>query len=112
MSVLRKRVSRADGSPPHGGLAEDSASRKRYPGLCEFLGTDVYPDGESRELGSLTIYLGEGKWKGCLNDRDQEASLHATGETPEAVLAALEKLLHKEDADWRPWQKKALPRRK
>lgn len=111
MSVLRRRSARGPGAEPLGGLQPDSADCKRFPGLSEFLGSTIYPDGTDREQGTVSLFVSDGKWKACANDRDQQESLYVSADGLVKVLEALEKALHKEDADWRAW-KKALPKKR
>jgi len=79
--------------------------------LCEFLGSELYADGTDRQPGSLSIFVGDGKWKACLNDRDQDLMCFVTSDDLLKLLDAVERALHKEDADWRA-QRKQLTRRK
>lgn len=111
MSILRRRTARGPGAEPLGGLNPDSPSCKRFPGLSEFLGATIYPDGTDRIPGTIALFVAEGKWKAALNDRDQEMSLYVSGDSPQSVLEALEKQLTKEEADWRSW-KKGLTKKK
>lgn len=111
VSVLRRRVARGPGAEPLGGLNPESPSVKRFPGLSEFLGATVYGDGTDRLQGTISIFVADGKWKGSLNDRDQELSLYVTANDLVKLLDVLEAAVVKEEGDWRSW-KKPLPKKR
>jgi len=74
------------------------------PALAEFMTVTDWGEGQgTRETASLTIVLTETGWKASINDRDARRSCFATGNTPEAAIAALESRLQADEADWREW---------
>ncbi|AYP28967.1 MAG: hypothetical protein [Circular genetic element sp.] len=95
-----------------GGSVNVSAGKwgSAFPSLWEFLTSAKYPDGSSRILGSLSIWVDVGCIKACLNDRDQGLVAFATADSPEGLWSALEKGLRDDTLDWKrgsqPPQKK------
>lgn len=89
------------------GLARDKHAMDHYPCLVEFLSDDQWDDGTSRTPGSLTLFIEDGIWKACLNDRDASASMYVTGDNAVACMKSLETRLNGGTAaDWRAWKKK------
>lgn len=74
---------------------------KDCPALFEFLTVGELPGGEVRQTSTLTIFTEGGLWKGCLNERDSEATLFGSGDTVEACLKNLEERLTAPHVDWR-----------
>jgi len=77
---------------------------KTYPTLCEFLSTQVWEDGSSRECGSVILFWDRegGLWKVCLNCKDTNRVAFVSGESPDDLLKALERALAGDKLDWRP----------
>lgn len=89
------------------GLNADEASTKKYPYIVEFLSATKWDDGGARTPGTLTLFIEDGIWKACLNDRDGEASLYVTGATMGDCLSSIEKRAsNPQGADWRAWKGK------
>jgi len=86
--------------------ALDGKFLAKYPSLAHHIGDDFWDDNTPRTRSTLTLYLEEGSFKAALNDKEADASVFRTGETLDAVLAALEKALASGTADWRSWGKK------
>jgi len=102
-----KRPDAAKQTPDAIGLTDDAKFVAAFPRVHEFLTCDKWDDGKSRVTGSLSLFIEQGVWKACLNDRDTEASLYVTGETTLACMKALEgRLDGTKEADWRAWKKK------
>lgn len=101
MSFLRKLKI----DPPSAGrLAAEELGEllTPYPAIVDHLVATEFPGSppEPRETSTLLIFAEEGLWKAMLRDRDTEATLWATGETPEGALAVLEGLLRLDVAPW------------
>lgn len=79
---------------------------KRHPTLVEYLSCSAWDDGSERERSTLSVFIEEGRVKVCLNDREFERSLYASGDTLAGVLAALEKALAADACEWRMWKGK------
>lgn len=89
------------------GLVNDEKFVKGYPKVHEFLTCTRWDDGGLRQPGTMTLFIESGVWKACLNDRENEMSMYATGETTAGCLKALEaRLAGEQPADWRNWKKK------
>lgn len=78
----------------------------RYPQLWAFLWDLVYDDGSKRAPGSLVIFRDALRLKACLSDKDAGLVTFVTGDTPEALLEAVERGLDMDALDWRVQQKK------
>lgn len=85
-------------------LVRDGPVVRRFPALLEFLTATTWAPGEARKPGTLTLFTDEGMWKGSLNDKDAERSAFVTADSPEAVLASLERGLQEDSLSWRSWQ--------
>lgn len=80
------------------------AFAKSHPLIWEQLSVAVYPDGSTRKLASLTIFLDVDCVKVCLNDRDQFLAAFAAGSNVSEALSSLEKGLEEDTLDWRKSQ--------
>lgn len=87
--------------------AEEDAYSRTYPLLFEYLTSTVWGDGSSRESSTLTLFVEEGRWKCCLNDRARQRSAFIAGRGLGGLLADLEEGLQEDDLDWRPHRKRA-----
>lgn len=99
-SFLRRATDDAD-MVRLGDDARDLAFRGRYPALYEWLSSNAYPDGAARETSTLLIFVEQGGYKGCLNDRDQARGLWTASASFEGVLEALEGHLQGGTGEWR-----------
>jgi hypothetical protein len=82
--------------------AEDADWAKSYPAVLEFMTDQVGEGGEVVETATLLLFAEDGQWKACFTDRATERRLWRSGKTVKGTLAALEKALGQEGADWRP----------
>lgn len=80
---------------------EEEAFQARYVALGEYLTTDRWPNGDMRLTSTLSLFVDDGVWKVCLNDRQEELVLFATGDSMLGVLEALEATLRAGTGDWR-----------
>lgn len=94
---LRRLASKASVA----GGVEDPDAMSRWPYLVVLLSEPTYPDGEPRQLASMTIFVDGGSWKACLSDRDTDQALFASSETLAGLLDAMEGRLAGPDPDWR-----------
>lgn len=81
--------------------AEDQAWRADHEALAEYLTMVNYPDGGQRRTGTLTVFYDAPEWRVCLNDRDTDRSLWATGESLPEALQALDSMLREPDPPFR-----------
>lgn len=80
----------------------DPAFAADYPTLHAHLTQTRWDDGSSRLPSTVLLFLEpSGEMKACLNDRANCRSCFITGETVEAILAAIEHALLNDTADWR-----------
>jgi len=103
---MRRAVKVAPGSsaPP---LVDVKWSEK-HPELLAHLAGTPFEDGEPRQSSTITVYLEDGRWKMCLNNREEKLTLWVSGDTWGKALDALEEALTGERPDWRVpgWLKK------
>jgi hypothetical protein len=80
----------------------------RLPALVEYLLSDKWDDGKVRVTSTLLLFVDQGEWKACLNDRDGGRVAFVTAGTVAGLLGALEEQLQAGSAEWRaskPWRK-------
>lgn len=98
--ALRKVIHVASADQADAGGAADDAGL--YPSLWEHLNCRRYPDGTARETSTIVIVAQDGRWKGCLSDKDNERVMWKAGDTLDALLTALEEAAAADDpSDWR-----------
>jgi len=73
-----------------------------FGGVWEFLTSPVYDDGAPRALPTLMFFLHDGRLTAALNDRDNVQTVFVSGDSPEAILDALERGLAGDSLQWRP----------
>jgi len=92
-------------SGPQEPVVIDTEFLKDYPTLTDYLCLGVFEDGTARERSSLTFFVDEAGFKGCLNEKTTRCSLFRSGYSITECLAALEKALSPAgQADWRQWK--------
>jgi len=99
MSFLRK--AEVDSTQSPSGAILDPEFSKSYPALHEYLTADQYPDSTPRARSTVSIFVEEGLWKACLNERDQGLVLFVAEERFGALVEALELLLQEDRVPWR-----------
>lgn len=72
-----------------------------YPSLWAFLSASAYDDGESRQTGTMLLFVEQGKVKACLNDRECSDVSFVTGGDVLTLLQRVEEGLRLGDLDWR-----------
>jgi len=87
--------------------ASDPVFGREYPTLCDFL-TLTGIGGKGREVGKLTVFCEDGKWKGNLQDVEAGEYAFISSDSFQGLLSALEKGLKGGSLDWRvsKWNKK------
>lgn len=75
-----------------------------FPLVCEYLTTDIYEDGSTRERSGLTIKVQDGKVLVMLNDPSVKRSLYRVGGSLNEALSAIEDVVGSPNADWRIWK--------
>lgn len=76
--------------------------RDRYPSLWLFLSCPHYEDLETRQTGTLLIFVEQGRIKACLSDRECQEVAFVTAGNPDELFVRLEEGLKGNDLDWRP----------
>lgn len=104
-SFLQRRVSSGTSGGVSGASVPPASDATALPALVEFLSASRYADGVERVTGTLTVFFEQGKWKCCLNDRDQEVcGWIAVSELVDLPLA-LDLLMQEGKVDWREVRK-------
>lgn len=107
MNKLIKQSRAVKSVGPGGKDYSDVAWESRWPCLHAYL---TSTEGEEKKTPRLTSTLAfcvdDGRPKCVLNDREEEASLFATGNTLDDARDALEAKLSAGTPDWRSWQVK------
>lgn len=85
-----------------GGVVDAGEHGVLFPSVVDFLTLSAWPDGAVRQPGTVMILWEMGWWKAWIHDRSQCRSAWVSGPTPEALFAAVEKLLESDQGDWRP----------
>lgn len=83
----------------------------RWPALCEFLAVNDWGGGKRRDPGTLTLCFGDGRWKGCLNDRDAHQTCWVSAGALLAVLDVLDAGLRDASLEWRQDRRPGQARR-
>jgi len=100
--VALRRPTKAAAVPGEAAADADPGFFSPFPALWEFLTSAVYDDGSKRALPTLMLFLHDGRLTAALNDRDNVQTVFVSGDSPEAILDALERGLVGESHQWRP----------
>lgn len=101
MKFLRK-VAAAEGTKSVVVCEDARLWSLAHPALWEYLTEQQWEDGTARETAMLCVFVEEGMFKACLQDRALARSLWASGGSPDDVLADLEEILQSgDDSRWR-----------
>jgi hypothetical protein len=100
VAFLRRASIAAEGVGA-GPMFTDPVFMKDWPALYEYMTEQKFPDGKPRKTCSLTIFGDDGQVKACLNDREDNLVLFASGKTMKTALNALEGLLTAPETPWR-----------
>lgn len=101
MSKYLKRQTAADKANAVPATLPDAKFEKEFPALWEFLTVSQWDATTQRITGTLLIFREEGRWKACLNDRDQLRSCFASANTWLDLMANLEDGLAESSHEWR-----------
>jgi hypothetical protein len=74
---------------------------KAFPTLHAYLADTTWETGEERETATLTLFVEEGVFKACLNDRASGRSAWVSGHAFQALLKTLEAGLATDEIVWR-----------
>lgn len=102
MSFL-ERVAKTQRGKPEAKETADPWMEEQCQAVMEYMTAREWPDGEERETSTLLLFVEDGVFKACLNDRENERGLWATSETLRGSIEALEARLRGGKADWRAW---------
>lgn len=94
---------------PRKTVVSDESFSVRFPTLWEYLTETTFVGGGPRLVSSLLAFTDGPDWKLCLNDREEQRSAWAAGET---VLLALEALEYGLQSNCLSWRTNASPKRK
>lgn len=72
-----------------------------YPSLADYLTCEKWDDGSPRVPATVMLFMQDGRWKVCVNDKAMGRVAFVAGVTPEAALQAVEDGLRGDDLDWR-----------
>lgn len=101
VSKYLDRPQPSGGSGGSGPPASDSEFAALYPALWEYLTLAVWDDGGPREPATLLLFVGEGRWKACLNDKANDRTGWRSAESFAGLLEGLEAGLAGGGMDWR-----------
>jgi hypothetical protein len=82
-------------------VADGGGLEKLFPALYEYLAEARHDDGRVRQTATLLIFAESGRWKLCLNDRENARSCWGGGERLQDALKAFEERLQDDDVEWR-----------
>ena len=86
------------------GMFPDGKWAQALPTIAEYLSSEAWDDGSSRERSSLSIKVQDGCILAVLQDHEFGRGLYVVGATVDAALKSLEKALQSPSADWRVWK--------
>lgn len=98
---IKKAKELAEKQAEKGGAASDAVLAKKLPAFVEFMCETDDGEGNSRQTATLLVFTEDGMWKVCLNDRESQQTLWASGGSLETALGALEVMLEAPNAPWR-----------
>ena len=102
LEYIMRRVSAESGRGDDGSIGpSDDTLSSDHPLLHEHLVTANWEDGSERETSTLLLFVGQGAWKACLNNRSEGLTLWASGSSLAGAMEALERALDTSAPDWR-----------
>jgi len=69
--------------------------------LTDFLSVVAWPDGTSRQTGTLMVFMEDGLWKCWLNDRDGAQGTFVSSPTVDGLLRAADACINDPGHPWR-----------
>lgn len=76
------------------------------PALYAHLTHTVWPDGKKRLASTMIVFCEQGRWKACLNAKDEELTAWVSADSFAGLWEALEVGLQQDRLDWRKAGKK------
>lgn len=101
LDASKRRVRPGPGAPSDVGLDRDDVIGNSREILFDFLVERVWSDGRPRQTASLLIFVDEGQWKACLNDRDSGSVAFVSSSSVGGLLDAISDGLRGDSLDWR-----------
>ena len=93
---------RKEGAAVKGGVVQrDPRIEKAYPALWDYLTTSTTSAGKVRRTTTVLVFVDEGSWKACVNDRDTGEVGFVSSDTAMGLLEALERTLAGDAMEWR-----------
>lgn len=89
------------GSKGQSLVASDPVFEKVHPNLYEMMTATTFEDGSKRQTSTLNIFVDDGCFKACLNDRAEGQVAFVTDETVQGLLGAVEEQLATGAIQWR-----------
>lgn len=86
-------------------MCPDPDFGKRFPTIASYLCDPWWDDGKPREVGSLTVRMGDANVGIALTDPEAKASCYTTAATFYEALELMEGALTAGRAVWRRWKK-------
>jgi len=80
--------------------ARDDEFRRRWPTVFDFISL-MGVGGKSRKTGTMLLFLEDGKWKACINDRDGGFYCFLSSDSFWGLLDASEASLKEGGCEWR-----------
>lgn len=87
--------------PSSGGDLRDEVFAATFPAIAEYLTLTKWESGKPRKTTTLTLFVEDGAFKVCVNDRDGGRVAFVTGNALGEVWDALEGGLATASLDWR-----------
>lgn len=87
-----------------GGLpsvVQDDSFREKFPTLVDFLCLGSWEDGSRRQTGTILVFMEDGLWKCCLNDRDGDCYCFLASESFQGLLSSANDNLDRNSCEWR-----------
>jgi len=91
------------------GVKRDPRVEKDFPAIWDLMTTTKLKDGTSVATMTVLLFVQDGLWKACLNDRQGEVSSFVSADTALALLQAIEEGLAGDSLEWRsskPYKRK------
>jgi len=101
MGITRNRRNQEGFGRGHDAVASDREFCERFPSLADFLHLAAWPDGDRRETGTMLVFVEDGLWKACLNDRDGDCYAFLSAESFEGLLSSADGGLGGNSVEWR-----------
>lgn len=98
--LQRRAAADADDGPCY-DVPEPGKPMDKLEALFEFLTLTEWEDGETRERGTLIVFVEDGMWKACLSDKDSGRTCFYSSVAFDQLLAGLDKGLRQDSLEWR-----------